>query len=614
VRRLVLACLLVTSGAYADDEPAPKPTRVQARLDGPTAIVSVRYELRFTRQFPAAQVTLPLPSSGVITGASVTIEGGAHRLALVPASVATDAIETIRAGKGSVPGWAVLVSQDAYRPQVEIIAPRAGRATLDLEIAAPTCFYSDTRYLGVPASWSRDTGNRDIEAACGAGPWLRFGGYELSRKPAGDARIVTRVDRLHVTGGDFAHLEVDLARELSEVPRDLHTAFVIDGSRSLDDGDRAAQAALVASYLEHAPHTFVQVIELARTAHALLPGWDGSDVGAPRIDHLLRTIRPHNGSNLEAGLAEAGAWLARTGGTRRVVVITDDRLADRLTAMEPATLARLLPAGTLAHVVVLSSGALERDDDTALARLPAATGGMLVRGGIDDKGHADALELVRPIAIDHVEVQATGWMPIEGAASTCKAELGEGLSCSWWGKGDVKSDAVVVEGYLWGQHLHRVLHPDPARARAVARELSVMSVLDDAVRTEVDHAAFAVNSAWSLLATWGGNGGYSDEESYGGMIGNECGCDLPSDVGYTVASGDEPPVADLEPQLQSAIAACHPGGTHLDIAVELTGEEIVDVTVTGATGALRTCVSEAVWNTELRIADPPYHAVTHVKL
>src|SRR5207248_10867476 len=120
------------------------------------------------------------------------------------------------------------------------------------------------------------------------------------------------------------------ARELTDVPRDLHTAFVVDGSRSLLDEERAAQAAIIASYLEHAPHTLVQLIAYSRAAHALLPAWQSSESVGARIAAELHVIVPRNGSNLDAGLAEAGAWLARTSGTRRVVVFTDERLADRL--------------------------------------------------------------------------------------------------------------------------------------------------------------------------------------------------------------------------------------------------------------------------------------------
>ena len=623
MRRAALAILLALAPpALADDpEPQPEPVapaRIRVKLDGDGAVLEVRYAVRLrARHFPAGELVVDLPRHGVVTGATVTIDGIAHRLALMPAALASEAEDRVQHGTAGTPAWGAIVYGEQGHANVDVIAPRAGRAIVDVEVAAPTCLYRDMRYLAVPGAWNRDEGAPGLDQTCdgdGLGGWLRVGPDELSQRPSGDARIVTRADRLHVAGADFARAELELARQLADVPRDLHTALVIDGSRSLDDADRATQAALVASYLAQAPRTQVQVIAVARRARALLPGWDDSGTAAPRVARELRALVPSNGSNLDAGLAEAAGWLASVHGTRRVVVLTDERLADRLRALGPVALARLLPAGTLVHVVALSSGPLVRDDRAPLAPLAATTGGELVRGGTDERGRVDARELVRPIAIDHVAVTAVDWTPlaVEGT-SACHDRLAEGTSCAWWGQGTAASGTVVIEGDVWGTHLRRVISPDFTQARAVARELSVAATLDDALRAGVEREAHAVNATWSLFARWGGNGGYGEEDdAYGNLYGGLCGCDddgaMSGGFGYPPA----PETRDLRAQLAPAIAACHAGAAHLAIDVELTREEIVDVGVHGGSAAQRACVTEAVWSTNVALAAPREHDTAHL--
>ena len=123
----------------------------------------------------------------------------------------------------------------------------------------------------------------------------------------------------------------------------LATVLIVDGSRSLSDNDRGAQRALVASYLAKAPRSQIQVVSFARTAQALLPEWTGAASARAAVDQALRSVVPRTGSNFDAAFAVAATWLARTEGTRRVVLMTDQRMATRLSSMSDASLARMLP-------------------------------------------------------------------------------------------------------------------------------------------------------------------------------------------------------------------------------------------------------------------------------
>jgi len=69
---------------------------------------------------------------------------------------------------------------------------------------------------------------------------------------------------------------------------------------------------------------------------------------------------------------------------------------------------------------------------------------------------------------------------------------------------------------------------------------------------------------------------------------------------------------DLRRQLQPALDGCHAGATRVDVTVETTAEEIVEVGVDAPTPALDTCVTEALWDTTLRIPNAPLHATTRV--
>ena len=238
----------------------------------------------------------------------------------------------------------------------------------------------------------------------------RVSSRELAERPAGDQRIDGIAGRLPLDDRHIAHVELDLSREISEVPQDLYTAIVIDASRSLDDNEVEAQRAIVELYLREAPNSHVQLIAYARRARALLPGWTNASQALPRVDRELRALAGRNGSNIDVALGEAARWLSSVDGTRRIVVFSDELLAQRLLDASPLALRRGLSDDTLVHVVALANGtgALSRADDAVLAPLALATFGIAVRGGLDDDGNVDAKLLVRPIWLDHIKLHSAG--------------------------------------------------------------------------------------------------------------------------------------------------------------------------------------------------------------
>ncbi|MGE5186193.1 MAG: VWA domain-containing protein, partial [Acidobacteriota bacterium] len=597
-----LVALLVAAPAGADPEPDPHlpPQQVTAHLDGTVARFVERVAFATHGEGLATPVFVQLPAGAVVTAGAAIAAGAVHRLELVPADEAAARLDAL--GKAAPDGprpWALEVLDQGDHGSVELDAatPRAAHLAVSLEGEVGSCFFRDVRYVAVPAAWkplvARELVVRDepdgLEEACGGGSdttWLAFAAPELTQLPPGEPRIGAISERLALPAEHLAHVELDLSRQVMTIPADLHTAIVIDGSRSLTLQEADVQRAIVAGYLRAAPHGSVQVIEYARDAHSLLPAWMPAALAAPRVDRAIRELPGRNGSSLEAGLAEAARWLERVDGTRRIILFTDERFAQRFEALPPTALARVLPERTLLHVVALETerGTLARADDDRFAPLAAMTQGIAVHGRVDKHDAVDATLLARPIALEHVQLAAPGWTTLSVSGATCgigdDGAIDEGRSCEWWGRGPAAAGPVTITGLLWNRRFERMVRPDPSRGRRLARALSVVDELDDALKAQVDRAAFAVNQAWSLFATWGGRGGYGDLDTEGdiGLGGfGTCGCG-DGGISDTFGFGTATIKLDLRSQFARGVGACR-HGQRVTIGIETTREEIVDVDV-----------------------------------
>lgn len=592
MRLVALAVVLAATPAAAEDT---VPARVTASLHGTTA----RFSLHLTAKadattFPAATLELPLPARGLVTTATATIAGAAHPLALTPADDAHDAFYALGDPGGDQTAWAVLLAGSSGSVSIDIVAAESRVVALDLEVDAPTCFERGRRFAELPATWRGRITTVAAPKTCdvnGNAAWIAFPVTEPEH-------IGTLASRLPLSTTDLARVELDLARELADVPADLHTAIVIDASRSLTRDERSAQTAIIAAYLRSVPRTSVQVIGYARTAAPVLDGWTAAEAAAAPISRALGALHPANGSNLDAGLAEAGAWLARTTATRRVLLFTDERVARRLISSDGSEFAGSLPADTLVHVIALDRphAALTRDDTVRFGALATATGGIGVRGG-----RGEATLLARPITLDDVAVKGDGWTDL-GLTADCSGSLAAGTSCTWWARGDASSGPISVTGTLWSQPITRIVRPDPTHALAVARELSATGGLDAPLPAEIDRAALAVNAVWSLFAQWGGTGGSPSPMGFGTLSGIGSG-HTTSTIVDTIGVTTVIPKIDLHAQLAGPLARC--GAVHATIEIELTREEIVDVHVAGATGGTRSCLEDAVWSTLVTVPDAP---------
>ncbi|MBA3463909.1 MAG: VWA domain-containing protein [Deltaproteobacteria bacterium] len=640
----------------ADQELSP--ALVKGKLEGPIATFTVKFVVPVDKgTYGQQHSSIELPPKGMVTSATASLNGVTHSLAMLPAEDAEKKFNALSADEEHPPvgrkASAVLMSGSQGTVGVSVAAANGGVLTLELTVASPTCFFRDRRWINVPEAWaaSAEVALRKLvdqdgpNAACmsngstdvprGEGVWMAFPAPELTGRRSGE-RIGTFAGRVALGDEHVTRFELDLSAKISDVPRDLATVILVDGSRSMFAEELETQRQLVMSYLRAAPDSRVQVIAYARRVKPLLPGWTTASQAAPRLDRELRAMAQRNGSHFDIGLAEAATWLERVEGTKRVVLITDERMAGRLEGTPPATLKRALPAGTLVHVVAVGGSSDQppsRDEDTKLAPLAAATDGMSVRAGKleDPRKLHDSTLLVRPVSLDFVKVKAPDWTQITPMADDVACgdeeshEIAEGDSCTWWGQGDASAGPVIVEGLLWGKRIQRFVQPNLAHGRDIARELSVLGTLDEPLLEKAHLLARAVNEKWSLYAQWGGRAGYEDGFGLGmsgGGRGGIC-CGTVGTIGRGSGTGSyrEPP--DLAKQLRPLLAACEVETVDVRATLEMTLTEIAELTVTmnhpdGTPSATKRkrqqCVEDALWDSTPMLTHVDQHHTYNVDL
>jgi hypothetical protein len=643
MRRLAAVLLVLAAGSAEatppgegsaetiDDEPTElEPTSARATRAGDVVRIAARFDLDAVGPIapPGDARTFSLPSRSVITGATALAGGQSHRLQLLKRADADKKVEALGEPPAINGGRISAIRIDATDSSatLDIAVPRRTAIRLDVAIEARACYANDARHFKVPASWSeRVSGATRIDGVAletiheqcdddgGDGAWFAIPANELAKQPSGEARIGFTSARVKLGTKDVARMEIALAKQLSDIPRDLHTVFVVDHSRSLTALQLEVQRAAIAGYLRAAPRARVQLVGYTRDARTRLAGWMLASRAGTRIERELLSLPPRNGSNVDAGVATAATLLANVAGTRRIVVFTDALLSKN--QAEEATQAAAavgLPPQTLLHVVQLGGFGTElvRDDANILAPLAKQTEGIAMHADIDTDGAIDAMPLVRPISLDNLSVETPGWQPLfDGPQCLDDSVLREGSACNVTGFGPPSGGAFQVTGMLWNTKVTRTITPDLRGARSLARLLSMASGLPADLLEPIQNAAVAVNSAWSLLAMWGPKGGYADQEMYGsfgfGRIGTSSIHTSSSDTG--VGRFQRRVTDEIRAQLTPSVLHCKPQGV-IRVIVELTKDEIVDVQIYARDKrdeSLADCITTNVWETMLSLAEPP---------
>jgi len=411
----------------------------------------------------------------------------------------------------------------------------------------------------------------------------------------------------------FLRLEVESARELQALPKSASVVFVVDASRSTYDV--MEQLTVARAYMDHVPDARAEVVLFRRfaervTGEFLTPSalWTALDV-ANKDDRLALG----NGSALEEGIRLAGKALRGRAGPRRIVVLTDARLRSRFVVEDGVEALRTAPKGSIAHIVVPGADEdetrLVRDDSHALAAIPASSGGVLF--GINDQGDPKtlrkaALELVRPVAIDQFEVRGVDL----ATAPEVPTRMPEGSAYGFMIKSTEAPPRLRVQGKIWGRTFRRTIRANrrfgTATAAFVFSEDEHQSLTREQMMT-VAMRGRAVSPVTSYLATepgvrpstiglelvgTGSGGGGSGAGTIGlgsaGMLGH----------------GRMPKAWTLAELIDDGLDACvaqhdPPNDWRVELNIESTFYEVVDVIPVSGDAAMRACLVEAAWELEL---------------
>ena len=410
----------------------------------------------------------------------------------------------------------------------------------------------------------------------------------------------------------FARLEVDVAPQLTALPRRAQVVFIGDASYSVGEAHLAAQLAVIRAYLSHVPDAEVEIVATRRRATRVF----GRFVSVSTA--LAALARPDgfalgNGSALDDAARLATVALADRAGPRRVVVTSDELFRSALVPeLAARAFAQLSPA-TVVHVVVPQPEpddrvALSPASDDRFAALATRHHGVHVdlRGVLGAAAPAAAAKALAPVALELVRPTKIDHLVVTGLA-TDVTELHEGDGLRLFAGLPAAPDQLAIAGRLWSDPIRLQLAPRPGFSRQTAafvfgadehqalspEEMMTVALLGRAVSPVTSYVAAEPGTRPSTI-------GLALAERSGSGAGG----------GYMMGSGTmaAPPATDLRSLIDPA--ACErqvkpAAGWRVVLQVETTRDEIVDVT--GGRDAMAACLIETTW--QLRL--PPSFTVKH---
>ncbi len=410
----------------------------------------------------------------------------------------------------------------------------------------------------------------------------------------------------------LAGFHFDVSPRLADVPDKARIVILVDQSKSVHDGDRAASLAVASAYLDHFDGSDVKasVLGFHRTVEPLTKGF--ADVATAQEAMAEAKLTGKNGSEVGRALARASELLATApeGTARRVVLFTDLRTKLALT---PEVARRALPPHAVLHVVTATASgpSLQRDDEDAWAVLPRASGGVLWQAGASDEADANAEmrtvfeELARPLRLDHVSVRAPG---LEEKIEALSLSEGEGIERHVIA--DRAMTFVSFKAELWSKPVIKTLEPDVDYGRlraALVFGTDLGAELDDREMMTLAMYGRAVSPVTSYLAIEPGvrpsTEGLEDGEGGGGR-GEGIGLGSVGTIGHGSGSGSAPDFeALLKEALDGAKQSC--GVSAATVTVESTLDEVVEVSSKvedrEKQSEKRTCLVEAAWRLTLPV-------------
>lgn len=592
--------------------------RVEARPEGDLVRFTVHRTFHNSRSRPTElEARLALPREGTVHGLALESQGQWTEGLLLEASEAERRYEALRRKGPAAPQVLALLSSEAgalVRLRLWNLPPRAS-VTVRYEVRARLAYAHGRTSFSYPLPECAQAPRPAltlVPATPGAELRLETRNADSWRPEleaswaAGTARgLDARAGTVPWEAGALGFLQVR-AERLSEAPARARVVFVVDASHSVGPPGISRQLELAGEYLQWLPDATAEVVVFRRSAERLF----GRLIPASEWKTALAALPPErlapgNGSHLDEGLKLAQRVLAEGSGPARVLALTDGLLRQAFEPVPPAPSTSAPDAAVHLRRLSLRSGSATPHEKLSGPLVQDACGMQL-------PSSANSLEpLVRPLRWEQVHLQ-------DGQGTRLKEwpalEEGEGLQL-WLPSPQTPLRELVLHGRRWGCAVSQPVASDDALSADLVRNAWATLRFEPWNRKEEERPPeeavelLAAKGDWvsstrSLLVVPPGAGPSTARthalpgEVMGGIAGGVVGGTITCPLGTALrrpASSERREA--LERLLHPVFSTCLGGGNpSLQVRVEATGEEIVDVEVTGAASELQaSCVREATW-------------------
>lgn len=647
--------LLAAARAHGDDLASPRGQDL-AEIRHDVVIERVSNEARFevTRviknegeQVTEVELEVDLPPRSVVHSFRHRLDGAWGKAKLVEVEVASESfwlrgtpIAQRRRGP-AVMSWSGVGSATA---EVYPLAPGA-EVTLVYSMRAPLC-YVDGRYftaypntavtplrtpqakvkrgLAVSPGLLEQAHGTDGFDSCG----ISLDGNQtvIEFEDKNRIGIKARYARYPFSDGEIlAGFELYVGQVLEPTPVGASVLFVIDGSYSAGTIAIRKQLELAAKLLALYPKGRGQVVIYRRDADVLFERpLTAAEFSAALVAIPAPRLAAGNGSHLDRGLTSAASLASGIKGPVRIYAMTDGQWRNGFGAERAFAALAELSKKVVVHVVEFDGGdgdlSWSEDTTAVLAEVTAQWGGMTVlfSGIMGDIKAATAtvLEgLVRPTEITDLALDLGG-AEFEGFDVADVLAEGEGLSA--FGIGTEFPPVAVLTGRIWGRQVSYTLKPDVGFSSSLPAIVFGQDAITDRLGEGAVFALAKIGGVISPQTSFlslipGPRPG--DVEDGMGMLSGACSCSgtfSTSSVGHIGTAGtregkfdplDRRAIAEqlLWPRVSACALSHRPGPADLQISLEVTGHEIVDVSspTTGKLATFAACVIDAAWSLEL---------------
>lgn len=612
-------CIAFSLGLLAIPSAAQEPTVRRPVIDVTMAAghakLTIRQSWHNPEQAGELVTAFSIPELGVLTDFRAQSVGGSW---LPTRLLPTDEAQKVFDGQGAHGGDAVLLTASFATGQFSLTMapfPASSTRTVAYTVLLPTRYADGRHQLFNPARAPsieivpRVRGR----AAPGAGKLL-IDAVDVAKaaNAEGDVQgevfelVPSRAPQLSgalafvALSGDRRALRyrIEAAPKLGAAPKNAHVVLILDNSRSLDETRGRGMVAAARAYLAHVPDAKVEVLTFDREVKSLL----GKFATAAEADAVFGslTMQRKNGSDVPAAIAAAKARLEALpkNGEKRVVLFTDTLTKASIEADDLG----LADLGALTHVAVMDQDTLglERLDLHAWTPAVEATGGVVWNAAARPDTDQERLkeiyeELVRPMRLHRLDVSIPSAPELETEVGEALDE-GQGLSgLSLAGDLDPR---VVLTGALWSKKVRFVLDPSLRETRLWQGLLLGSALASELTSDEVRALALKANAATeqtSFVAATGGSRHIERGIGLGGF-GTTSGCRCRMGFARAKVIPFARPEQWLAKTLAAEFARCQGGERAARVAIEMTRDEIVDVTVETAAPALARCMKKALWD------------------